>query len=331
MRCPTLNELPPGPSYRTGWPWTEESSRLPDLMRDGSPWPRISIVTPSYNQGSFIEETIRSVLLQGYPNLEYIIMDGGSTDGSVEIIEKYGRWLDFWISEKDEGQADAINKGLERATGQIANWLNSDDLFYLGALRRVATAYAADKTAALYNGSGLRIDRHGNYGSPYSASRLSAEQALEGKVALPQPAIFFRRDCWLNHHKLKNHFYYAIDTDLFLHCLITGHCRLISGPPLALMRIHEDAKTAKVTAMKPMFLERYEIFSELQKNPSTPQHLIKPIQYGLNRESLRLARVILREGGHWLQALLWFIRALRYSPKNTLYRFPDILLGNFHK
>src|SRR5712692_2617215 len=331
MRCPTLNELPPAPLGKTGWPWTEESSGLPDHQKDGSPWTRISIVTPSYNQGQFIEETIRSVLLQGYPNLEYIIIDGGSNDGSIEIIRKYERWLDFWISEKDDGQGDAINKGLERATGPVANWLNSDDLLYIGALKRVATAYASDETAILYNGSALRIDSEGVYGSPFPARSLLAEDVFEGKVPLPQPAIFFRRDHWLRHGKLKRHLYYAIDTDLFSSAILIGHACAIKGPPLAMIRVHEAAKTAQATALKPMFLERHEIFSKLSRSPNTPKHFKRHIEYGLNREAFRLARVILKERGQLFQALRWFILALRYSPKKTLYRFPDILLGNFHK
>jgi glycosyltransferase involved in cell wall biosynthesis len=145
MRCPTLAELPPPPPGKTGWPWTEECPQLPDTRPDGSPWPRITIVTPSYNQGEFIEETIRSVLLQGYPDLEYFIMDGGSTDESVDKIIQYQAWLSHWCTGKDSGQADAITKALERASGIWFHNVNSDDVLLPNALQRIGstnTAYA---------------------------------------------------------------------------------------------------------------------------------------------------------------------------------------------
>src|SRR5690242_14163903 len=123
MRCPTLAKLPPPPPAKTGWPWTIDTSPLAPTRPDGSPWPRISIVTPSYNQGQFIEETIRSVLLQGYPDLEYFIIDGGSTDQSVEIIKQYEPWLTYWVSEKDSGQPHAISKGLAISSGDIFQFM----------------------------------------------------------------------------------------------------------------------------------------------------------------------------------------------------------------
>ena len=141
MRCPTLAELPPPPPGKTGWPWTVEA-HLPAARSDASPWPRISIVTPSYNQDQFIEETLRSVLLQGYPNLEYIVIDGGSTDGTVGIIRRYAPWLTHWVSEPDRGQAHAISKGLGKCSGGIFQWINSDDVLLKGALPSVGAIWA---------------------------------------------------------------------------------------------------------------------------------------------------------------------------------------------
>jgi glycosyltransferase involved in cell wall biosynthesis len=111
------------------WVWRENKIQFPELMPNGKPWPKISIVTPSYNQGKYIEETIRSVIMQGYPNLEYIVIDGGSTDNTVEIIKKYQNNISYWVSEKDKGQTHAINKGFEKATGDIVAYLNSDDVY----------------------------------------------------------------------------------------------------------------------------------------------------------------------------------------------------------
>jgi glycosyltransferase involved in cell wall biosynthesis len=134
MHCPRRVELPASPLGRRGWPWTEESPQVPDTMPDGRPWPKVTIVTPSYNQGQFIEESMRSVLLQGYPDLEYIVIDGGSSDDSVDKIRRYEQWLEFWVSEPDSGQSNAINKGWRRSRGDVIAWLNSDDIYAPSAL-----------------------------------------------------------------------------------------------------------------------------------------------------------------------------------------------------
>src|ERR1043166_2255932 len=120
VRCPRLKDLPDPLPNKAGWPWTEESNPPNNGTPVGPEWPCVTLVTPSFNQGEFIEETIRSVLLQGYPNLEYLVLDGGSTDNSVEIIKKYSPWLSYWVSETDAGQSDAVNRGLKRASGLFA-------------------------------------------------------------------------------------------------------------------------------------------------------------------------------------------------------------------
>lgn len=124
--------------------------------------PKISIVTPSYNQGRFLEKTILSVLEQKYPNLEYIIVDGGSSDNSVDIIKKYESRIHYWVSEKDNGQTHAINKGLKVATGDIIGWINSDDLYVGGTFRRVAREIMKDDGWILIHGDRIIIDENGN-------------------------------------------------------------------------------------------------------------------------------------------------------------------------
>src|SRR5690606_31772171 len=129
-------------------------------------WPKISIVTPSYNQGQFIEETILSILNQNYPNLEYIIIDGGSTDNTVEIIKKYEDRITYWVSEKDNGQADAINKGLEQCTGEIFNWINSDDYLAKKSLYSIAIASIYNDNAKIIAGGCTHFTNHPNEQKP---------------------------------------------------------------------------------------------------------------------------------------------------------------------
>lgn len=218
MRCPTLNELPPPPPGKTGWPWTVESAQLPDMMLNEEPWPRVSIVTPSYNQAQFIEETIRSVLLQGYPDLEYIIIDGGSMDGSMEIIRRYEPWLAYWVSEKDSGQSEAINKGFKKATGLIAAWLNSDDIYEPVAIAQVARAFQQSKVPVIY-GNCYFWDPADNQKMPMVPTRLNFEVLLRynrpGHMP-PQPGVFFDRGLLAEVSFLDETLHYAMDYDLWM-------------------------------------------------------------------------------------------------------------------
>ncbi len=243
MRCPTLRELPPPPPGKTGWPWTEESPQLPDTMPDGRPWPRISIVTPNYNYGQFLEETIRSVLLQGYPDLEYIIIDGGSTDNSVEIIKKYEPWLAYWVSEPDRGQSDAINKGLQRATGEIAAWLNSDDTYLPGTLAVVANALVSNPQWVMVYGDCEKIDAESRI-----IGRLDARPfdflLLIKKDFIKQPAAFWRRYIHDTIGFLDTQLHYAMDYDFWLRIALKYENKVSYLPyTLAQYRFHDMSKT----------------------------------------------------------------------------------------
>lgn len=142
MRCPSLKALPAPPAGRRGWPWTIGTPALPDARPDGSRWPRISVVVASLNHASYVEEMLRSVLLQGYPDLELVVIDGGSNRATLDVIAKYQEWFSYWISEPDAGQSDALNKGMAHVTGTLFNHLDTDDYLLPGALGLVAEVHA---------------------------------------------------------------------------------------------------------------------------------------------------------------------------------------------
>jgi len=245
MRCPTLSELPPPPKGKKGWPWTEETPQLPETMPGGMPWPRVSIVTPSYNQGRFIEETIRSVLLQGYPELEYIIIDGGSTDSSVEIIKKYEKWLTYWVSEPDRGQSHAINKGFEKATGEIYSWLNSDDYLLKDALKNVATAYNASPRAGAWCGGALLVNRDNRILMVRWPKVLNKEGIANWhQNSFQQSACFFSKSAWEKCKPLDENLHYAMDFDLWLR--VAGAFSIEKASHvLSADHVHANAKTYK--------------------------------------------------------------------------------------
>jgi glycosyltransferase involved in cell wall biosynthesis len=204
--------------------------------------PLVSIITPSYNQANFLEETIRSVLDQGYPNLEYIIVDGGSTDGSLEIIQKYADRLAWWVSEPDQGQTDAINKGFSQAKGEILAWLNSDDTYLPAAVAEAVGYLQAHPEIGTVYGDANIIDDEENVIGRFPAKQTDNRRLMRGYVHVPQQATFFRAELWRKVGPLDPTFFFAMDYDLWVrlsqHAPLKYYSRLWAN-----FRLHGGAKS----------------------------------------------------------------------------------------
>lgn len=255
----TLSDLPTPGKGRSGWPWTVNGSRL---FERGLAWSRISIVTPSYNQGEFLEETIRSVLLQGYPNLEYIVMDGGSTDATPQILGRYESFFSYLSSAPDAGQAAAIDAGFGRAGGEILAWLNSDDLYLPGALFRVAQFFLDHPQYVFGVGDVRRIDDQSR--EVGSVSAITPNLFLTrntGNHGWPQPGAFWRRGVYEAAGGLDESFDFCLDRDLFIRICRLGKAARIPGPPLAAFRAHARQKSQTLLDVSrrenALLLERY--------------------------------------------------------------------------
>jgi len=248
MHCPRLSELPAPPKGRTGWPWTEESLPCEKSLAEGRQWPRISIVTPSFNQGQFVEETLRSVLLQGYPALEYLVIDGGSTDNSVEIIKKYSAWLTYWVSEPDSGQSDAINRGLQRASGHFATWINSDDLLCKNALRNHAIQNKFDNNT-VYVGNCQYVDEDGNilfshHGRVHSLKDLvNVKTVWRSGGRIVQPEVLFPLQLALNVGLLNPNNHSTMDYELWGKFFLAGAKFEYTNVNFGMFRQHQAQKT----------------------------------------------------------------------------------------
>jgi len=221
-----LNELPKPDKKKKGWPWKEESEAGSWHTTKGLP--KISIITPSFNQGDFIEETIRSVLLQNYPNLEYIIIDGGSTDNSLEIIKKYEPWLTYWTSERDNGQSDAINKGFNLATGEYGNWINSDDLLEKNALHTFSENAVSGTVKVLYVGKCLHTDINRNKSWMNEGRVDTFDQLIDiknhwrKKNRIAQQSVMFNIQSYKEVGGLNVENHYSMDYELWGDLLLNG-------------------------------------------------------------------------------------------------------------
>jgi glycosyltransferase involved in cell wall biosynthesis len=289
MRCPTLKELPPPPPKKTGWPWQEETSEMQPRMPEAKPWPRISIVTPSYNQGRFIEGTIRSVLLQGYPNLEYIVIDGGSADGTTDVLRKYEPWLTYWVSEPDRGQSHAVNKGFKLASGEIAAWINSDDQYLPGTLRTIVEHAQKYPEAGAWAGGGRRIDaRSGKIVWERIPPGLEFSQILGwNKYYLPQPS------CFLNRRVLKDDIYldesYDLQMDFDLWLRISKRFSIMPIKQILSVNLqHSEAKTVLQNLKHKAMAERWLILGKY----SSHDHVANEIERYLYANSSFIGNVV---------------------------------------
>lgn len=312
MKKTDLKVFPLPPSDKSGWPWTEETPTLPTALPDGSPWPKVSIVTPSFNQAQYLEETIRSVLLQGYPNLEYIIIDGGSTDGSVEIIKKYEPWLTYWVSEPDRGQSHAINKGWEKSRGVILAWINSDDLYEKNTFQIIAKEFRADIKHAVgfFHGKSKIINECGQMiGSRGSCFNLidSLEESLH---PIAQPSTFFSSEAIKAVGSLDELLHMSMDWDLFVRIACLYKVQFINKY-LSSFRLTKTSKTSSyLLGFGP---DMVKVLDKLYKTDHMQGHLYKTKKNAYCTAYLRCVRGFLNNG-EVRQARTFFIKAFIKNP-----------------
>jgi glycosyltransferase involved in cell wall biosynthesis len=287
--------------------------------------PLVSIITPSYNQADYLDLTIQSVLGQDYPRIEYIVVDGASTDGSVEIIRRYAERLAWWVSEPDRGQAEAINKGFQRASGEIVAWLNSDDLYLPGAVARAVRALQADPALGLVFGDALTIDAQGKPLNSLAFGDWGLRELIRFRI-ICQPAVFMRRSVLEQAGYLDPAYHMMLDHQLWLRMAQLRPVQYLGQAgrlaPLAAARHHPQAKN---TAQPEKFAQ--ETLRVLKWQETQPG-LQAPITQGRRQViggAYRLVGRYLLDGGAYAEALRAYVRAFVNWPGYTLKHWHRIL------
>ncbi|MCE9616176.1 MAG: glycosyltransferase [Lentisphaerae bacterium] len=312
------------PSIKSGWPWGAPAP----VASDPGPWPRISIVTPSYQQVAYLEATIRSVLLQGYPNLEYVIIDNASTDGSVDVIRTYAAHLAGWVSEPDRGQSHAINKGFARCGGDIMAWLNADDLLLPGALLAVGRAWRRRPFDVL-SGHARFIAADGRPEGLFGATTATAVDHLRLRTpGVPQQATFWSAASWQRHGPLDESLHLVMDLDYWLKLLIAGVSWDMLDQELACFRHHAAQKTHDLSNNLALLAEKQRVFERYATDPRMPADVRNAAVRGLDELWVKAWTRRYRQDGrpapfplYWLAAPLSNWRCLRVRAfYGALYR-----------
>ena len=274
----------------------------------------VSIITPSFNQAAYLEQTILSVLNQDYSNIEYMVLDGASTDNSVDIIRKYENRLAYWVSEKDNGQADAINKGLDQARGEIVAWLNSDDYYLAGTVSSAVKIFEQHPHVVLVYGNMLAVDEHGKTFNTLNYKQLTLEDLLCFQI-IGQPAVFMRRSA-LNNIRLDPEFHFLLDHYLWIQIAHRGNI-LYVNETWAAARYHADAKNRAKAAE--FGREAFRIWEKVKQDES-----LAPVIVKINRRALASAHRVdaryLLDGGQPAGALIAWMRALFVHPPTAWAR-----------
>jgi glycosyltransferase involved in cell wall biosynthesis len=277
--------------------------------------PLVSIITPSFNQARYLEETILSVLDQDYPNLEYFIVDGASTDGSVDLIRKYEDKLAWWVSGKDSGQAEAINKGLARASGEILAWLNSDDYYLPGTVSAVVKVFQENPDVVLIYGNMLAVDEHGGTTNLLKYRQLKLEDLLCFQI-IGQPAVFFRRAALEKAGNLDVTYHCLLDHHLLLRIALQGRILHVDETWSA-ARYHAEAKN--ITNPIEFGREAFRILDWVQTQPGLAE-AVSSVNRRARASAHRVdARYRLDGGQPWRSLKAWF-RALFIHPPTALAR-----------
>ena len=275
----------------------------------------VSIITPSYNQAKYLEQTITSVLEQSYPSIEYIVVDGKSKDNSIDIIKKYADKLAYWVSEKDKGQADAINKGFSRATGEIIAWLNSDDYYLPGAVQAVVKVFEENPDIVLVYGNMLAVNEHGVTFNTMNYSQLTLKDLLCFNI-IGQPAVFMRRSALQQTSGLDATFHFLLDHLLWIQIAKQGKI-LHVNQTWAAARYHAEAKNVSKAAE--FGREAFRILETIAQDKDLAKALLS-VDRRAHASAFRVDARYLLDGGYPAKALRQWFRALFIHPPTALGR-----------